>query len=151
MVKTYVCDDGKFWRDDVGTVQTSSESGLDNGDINFAVGKVSERHSCRQFKKGWFERLVKLPVLGNKFYYKIFVCRFAVNSDSLAEVKYVRRGVQTCPVTGRLEDGGECVGRTSLAVGTSYVNRAETAVRVPEVRNPSEDEGRNPSEDEGRF
>ena len=56
----------------------------------------------------------------------------AIDSDTLAEVDEVGRGVEAHFVAGFLEDGGEKMGDGAFAVGAGDMDAAEAALGVAE-------------------
>ena len=59
--------------------------------------------------------------------------RYSVDTDSLAEIHQVRRGVEPYLVACRLEDSCKGVRARAFPVGTCHVDGLELAVRMSEV------------------
>ena len=59
--------------------------------------------------------------------------RHSIDADSFTEIYQVRGGVKTYFVTGRLEDGCQCVRARTLSVGSCYMDGLELPMRVSKV------------------
>ena len=128
-------DDTQHRGDDVGAVEASSQPGLDDGHVHLLVGKAPEGHSRCQLEETWRQTLGAPPhPLADKLDHALLGHLCAVDAYALAEIEYVRRCVEPCPVSRRAEYGGERVGCRALAVCPRYVDAGIAAVRMSEHR-----------------
>ena len=76
MVKTDVGYHAQHRSHYVGAVQTASQSGLKNHDIDFLIGKPVQSHKCRYLKEGHVEMVEGLLPLTDKSPYIFFGHKF---------------------------------------------------------------------------
>ena len=133
VVHADVGDDAELGDDDVGAVQATAQSDFDDGDVDLLFGKVVEGHRCRQFKEGRMERFEERTFLLDKTNDFFLRYRFPVDADAFPEVNQVGGGVKSGLVAGALQDGCQCVGAGTFAIGPGDMNGAELPVRMSEM------------------
>ena len=132
MVDADISDDRDFGRDDVGTVEATTESDFDDSNVDLLLSEVAESHCSGDFEEGWLkfgdDRLSEL----NEFAYSLFRNHFAINADAFAKIFEVRRCVKAYFVASRLEYGCGKMRATAFTIGTCDVNGTEFAMRMLE-------------------
>ena len=69
----------------------------------------------------------------DKINYFLFGYFLSVDFYSFAEIAQVRRGVQSCSVSRRLQDGGKDVRDLTFAICAGYMQGFAARVRAPEI------------------
>jgi hypothetical protein len=100
MVEADVGDDTQIRTDDVGAVQTASQTYFNDSNVHLFFCKVVESHSGSQFEERWMEWLEETPVLVDKFDDMLLAYGNTVYADAFTEIHQVWRGVETYLVTG---------------------------------------------------
>ena len=104
MVKADVRDQAQVRMDDIGAIQSASQSDLHNCYIYLLFCKIMKGHGSGQFEERRVKRFEETPVLFDEINYKLLGNRRSVDSDPFTEVYQMWRRVESGPVTGRLKD-----------------------------------------------
>src|SRR2546423_2874912 len=113
-------------------VAATTQTCLDHCDIDFLPCEPVERQSRRHLKKAGANLHSRRNPLPEKLEHLLFGHRFAVYSDSLAEIHQVRRRISTHLEATRTKERFARGDDTSLPVGAGNVNRRELAMRRAE-------------------
>ena len=79
------------------------------------------------------QRFEEGAVAFHKIHNVCFLHRCAVHPDALAEIHQVGRRVESYPVAGGLQHGGQGVRARTLAVGAAYVDGGVLPVRMAQM------------------
>ena len=111
--------------DDVGGVQTTSQTDFDNRDIHVLLAEVVERHASDALKEGerGGESLLDLVDLLQVANHLLLGNHFPVDGDSLTETGNVRRHVHTRFVTRRFQRLGNLEHDGALSIGARDMDR----------------------------
>lgn len=126
-------DDRELGRDDVRAVEAAAQSHLDDRDVHLLLGKIFEGQGRGEFEERGVERLEETTLLPHEIDHILLGHHHAIDADALAEVHEVRTRVEAHPVAVGLEDGGEGVGRGTLAVGARHVDGLVARVGMAEM------------------
>src|SRR5438552_13945691 len=107
MIKVDRRDDRHIGLDDVGRVEASAETGLENGDVDFRIGKVFQRKRSRDFEKCRMRIPVRDEISNSPEAAcgRIFRNHFAIDTNAFAEGDKVRGDEETRAITLRAADG----------------------------------------------
>lgn len=86
VVERDIGDDREARRNDVGAVEPSSQTHFDDGNVDFPIGKVLERHGCGQLEEGWRKGFEEDLFFFYEIHYIAFLNALAVDADALPEI-----------------------------------------------------------------
>ena len=109
MVERDIGDDRQQWCYDIGTVKTSSQSYLDDSDIDMLLCKVFESHRSSEFKEGWLKGFEERSLLLYKVYDILMRNGVSVDSYPLIKVHQMWRGIESYLVSTQLQIGSQGV------------------------------------------
>lgn len=89
VVHADVGDDGEYGRDDVGTVESTAESHLDDSDVYLLIGKILECEGSGEFKEGTVEGFEESTFLFDEVDDIVLWDRYPIDADTLSEVNEV--------------------------------------------------------------
>jgi hypothetical protein len=133
-------DGGDFWRQDIGGVETASETDLDNANLHPLAPKCLEgdRRCHLEERRRRCERPVRpQPIDGvqgvdGNVAEQTFANRFAVDGDALLDACQVRRRIQASAVPRVPDRTFDHRADRTFAIGPGDVNRGEAFLGVSE-------------------
>ena len=133
MVERNVGNDGEQGIDNVGAIQTTTQSHFYNGKVYLLFGKILESHCSSQFKERWVQWFEEIAMVFNKINYVLFRNHFAVYSDAFPEVYEVWTCVKPYFIAIGLEYCSQCMRARTFSVASCNMDRTEVLMRSPEV------------------
>ena len=109
MVERDVCNQAEFGGDDVGAVEASAKTYLDNCHIDLLFGKIAECHHGCQFEEGGVFGLQERIFVGHPSDHIVVADGLTVDAYAFVEVEQVRRREESDLVAGFLQDAGQRV------------------------------------------
>ena len=104
VIQGNISDYAKFRFYDVGRVESSAESHLYDGDVDFFFREVVESHACSHLEERELHLLELLLVIADKINDILLRNHLSVDAYAFAEVAQVRGGVQACFVAAFLKN-----------------------------------------------
>ena len=93
VVEADVSDDCEVGADDVGAVETATQSDLDDCYVDLLLGKVVKGHCSGELKEGGVQGLEECSMLLHEVDDKLLAHHRSIHADALPEVHQVGRGV----------------------------------------------------------
>ena len=90
MVEADVSDETGFWCDNIGGVQSSSQTNFNYRNIYFLFGKIIQGKSNCPFEKTGFNVLKSLPVFYYEFCHFAFWDHLTVDLNAFSKIDQVR-------------------------------------------------------------
>src|SRR5690606_34513335 len=104
MIHTYIGYKANLRSDNIGTVQTPSQTNFYNSYIHILFGKIVECHSYRSFKEGWLYFLYKTLIGSDKIYDMLLCNLLTIDTDTVAKIHDMRRSIQSSFIAGTRQD-----------------------------------------------
>jgi len=122
MVKTDIGNDRDEWGNDVSTVETSSETNLNNCNVNASILKIFESHCRSHLKKRRVERFKERTLFFYEINHIILTDRIAVNTNTFTEINEMGGRVKSHPITTFLENGCDGMRDTAFTIGSCHMD-----------------------------
>ena len=90
MVETDVGDDAQIGRNQVGAIQPTSQSYLNNRHIHMAVCKIAECHGCGQLEERGMKRFEERTLTLHEINHILLTHRLTIHPDALTEIYQMR-------------------------------------------------------------
>ena len=125
--------DAQYGHYDVGGVEAAAQTCLDDRNFDVALGEVVECQRRRHLEERQIELLHLRLMLVDEVDHLLLGDELVVDTDALAEVHQMRRGVESRAVARLREYRCEHVRHRPLAVGAGHVDREVVALRIAQM------------------
>ena len=107
MVETNISNDREKRRDDISTIDATTEPHFDNGDIHLLTFEIFKSQSSSNFEKRRMQLFDPRRYILDKICHILLRNHLAVNTDTLAKIAQMRRSIEPYFIALRLKDGSQ--------------------------------------------
>ena len=133
MFQADICNHANLGRDDIRSIQTTTQTRFNNGNLHLACGKEVEGHSRCHLKKREVQLAHLRLMARNEIDNLSLGYHLAIHAHTFAEVAQVWRGEQSHAVASVLQHRGQHMRYGTLAVGTSDVDCEIILLRITQI------------------
>ena len=133
MVQTDIGYYANLGRDDIRSIQTTTQTRFNNSNLHLACSKEVEGHSRCHLKKREVQLAHLRLMARNEIDNLALGYHLAIHAHTFAEVAQVRRGEQSHAVASVLQHRGEHMRYGTLAVGAGNVNCEIILLRITQI------------------